>query len=134
MHLGRFHAVIYDLAHHFKAAELPAKIENCAAQLDQYAVSREQPQLDSFRATIETLLKASEVKDPDLSQPFAQQVIAELDLGDVLPSQFEQSINKATAANSFDPMGLAAELRQIAAKANKNLNPFSLSRKSILTH
>jgi len=121
VHLGRFHAVIYDLAQHFESAELPGKIENCAAQLDQYAASRAQPQLDSFRTTIEALLKASEVKDPDLSQPFAQQVIAELGLGEILPPLFEQSINRAISEKSFDPSGLAAEFRQVAAKVTRKI-------------
>lgn len=121
MHLGRFHAVIYDLAHHFKGAELSAKVESCVAQLDQYAASRAQAQLEAFRAALETLLKASEVKDQNLSQPFAQQVIAELGLSDILSPLFEQKINKAIAERSFDPIGLAAELRQIGAKATEKI-------------
>ena len=121
MHLGRFHAVIYDLAEHFKAAALPTKLEQCASLLDQYSASRVQAQLDAFRAAVETLYADSEVDDPDLLQPYAQQIIGELSLDALLSPKLNEAVARAISEKSFDPVGLSAELRQLATTATKKI-------------
>jgi len=121
MHLGRFHAVVYDLSAHFEAAELPEKIENCAVQLDQYAATNTSQKLEAFRAAIESLYKAAEITAPELGQPFAQQVISELDLGDVLSPRFKEIIEAAIREGSFNPAGLASDLRKIGKNASKKI-------------
>lgn len=122
MHLGRFHAVIYDLAQHFQRAALPAKLEQAAALLDQYAASRTPPQLEAFRASVDALYTAAVVDDPDLQQPYAQQVISELSLDVVLPPKLNSAIARIIADKSFDPAGLSAELRQLATTATKKIS------------
>lgn len=122
MHLGRFHAVIYDLAQHFQNAELPAKLEQAASLLDQYTASKTPAQLETFRASIDTLYAAAKVDDPDLHQPYAQQVISELSLDSVLPPKLNETIAKTISDKSFDLAGLSAALRQLAATAAKKIN------------
>lgn len=122
MHLGRFHAVIFDLAQHFQSAALPAKLEQAASLLDQYTASRTPTQLDAFRASIEALYAAAKVDDPDLQQPYAQQVISELSLNEVLPPKLNDAIAKIISDKGFDPAGLSADLRQLAATATEKIN------------
>ena len=115
MHLGRFHVVIEALAAHFKRAQLPQKLEQCAALLDQYSSGRTQPQLDAFRTAVEDLLNSSDILEADLAQPYARQVIADMRIGDILPPTFQDSVKRVISEKSFDPTGLSTELRQVAA-------------------
>ena len=119
MHLGRFHVVIEALAAHFKRAQLPQKLEQCAALLDQYSSGRTQPQLDAFRTAVEDLLNSSDILEADLAQPYARQVIADMRIGDILPPTFQDSVKRVISEKSFDPTGLSTELRQVAASATK---------------
>lgn len=121
MHLGRFHAVINDLAIHFHRVALPAKLEQSASLLDQYTSSRTTAQLEAFRTSIDQLYEAAAIEDPDLLQPYAQQVIGELSLEGVLPPKLTEAVAKAISDGSFDPAGLSAELRKLAAKATKKI-------------
>jgi hypothetical protein len=117
LHLGRFHYVIEGLNSHFKKAQLPQKLEQCASFLDQYASSRTPQQLTSFRSAVEELLAASDQLAPSLMQPYARQVIDDMRIADLLPPTFQSSITRAIAERSFDPAGLAGELRSIASAA-----------------
>lgn len=119
MHLGRFHVVIEALAAHFKRAQLPQKLEQCAALLDQYSSGRTQPQLDAFRTAVEDLLTTSDTLEADLNQPYARQVIADMSIGDILPPTFQDAVKRTISEKSFDPTGLSAELRLVAASATK---------------
>jgi hypothetical protein len=119
LHLGRFHVVIEALAAHFKRAQLPQKLEQCAALLDQYSSGRTQPQLDAFRMAVDDLFAFSDLLEPDLSQPYARQVIADMRIGDILPPTFQDAVKRTISEKSFDPAGLSAELRLMAASATK---------------
>lgn len=121
MHLGRFHATIYDLSQHFKAAELQIKLEQCAASLDQYAQTRAQPQLDAFRQAYESLLNASQVDDPDLWQPYAHHVIAELSLQDILSPQLPTALQQVVQDRAFDHAGIATDFRALSTKLTKKV-------------
>lgn len=125
MHLGRFHVVIEALAAHFKQAQLPQKLEQCAALLDQYASGRTPPQLDAFQAAVEELLSSAAALDSDLSQPYARQVIADMRIGDILPPLFQETVKRTISGRSFDPAGLATELRNMAATATKKTSHLS---------
>ncbi len=50
-------------------------------------------------------------------QPYARQVIDDMRIADLLPPTFQSSITRAIAERSFDPAGLAGELRSIASAA-----------------
>jgi hypothetical protein len=99
LHLGRFHVVIEALAAHFKQAQLPQKLEQCAALLDQYASGRSPPQLEAFRAAVEELLASADALEPDLAQPYARQVISDMRIDDILPPIFQEVV-KRTAESS----------------------------------
>ena len=121
MHLGRFHATIYDLAIHFKAAELPAKLEQCAAALDQYAQSKNSTHLDTFRSTYEATLKACEVDSGTLKQPYAVQVIADLKLDDAIAPQLTSELQQIVHVRAFDHAGIASDFRELAARLSKKI-------------
>lgn len=119
LHLGRFNVVIEALAAHFKQAQLPQKLEQCAGLLDQYSSGRTQPQLDAFRTAVEDLLNSSDILEADLAQPYARQVIADMNIGDLLPPTFQDAVKRTITEKSFDTTGLSAELRLMAASATK---------------
>lgn len=117
MHLGRFHYVIESLNTHFTKAQLPQKLEQCASLLDQYASSRTTEQLASFQTAVADLHGTSDQLAPSLMQPYARQVIDDMHISDLLPPVFQTTVTRAISERSFDPSGLAAELRKIAAAA-----------------
>lgn len=121
MHLGRFHATVYDLASHFRSAELPAKLEQCAASLDQYAQTRAQLQLDAFRTAFEALVTAAEIHDLDLKQPYAQQVIAELSVAEVLDPSLTEELHRIVKDRGFDHASIATDLRALATRIAKKV-------------
>jgi hypothetical protein len=125
LHLGRFHATIYDLASHFTAADLPAKLEQCAAALDQYAQGKTAAQLEEFRTGFDTLLKASEVKDPELKQPYALQVISEMALTDILDPDLPVDLHRIVKERAFDHAGIATDFRTLATKITKKSSQVS---------
>lgn len=119
MHLGRFHVVIEALTSHFQQAQLPQKLDLCANLLDEYASGRTPPQLETFRTAVEDVLKAADSLESDLAQPYARQVISEMRIDDILPPVFQEFVKSTINAKSFDPAGLAAELRVTAADVAK---------------
>ncbi len=118
MHLGRFHATIYDLSLHFKKADLATKLEQCAAALDQYSQTRDPTQLDTFRSAFGKLLKSAEVTDSDIKQPYAQQVIAELSINDFLDPNITNTFQQIVSDRSFDHAGIASDFRALGVKLN----------------
>lgn len=125
MHLGRFHATIYDLAQHFQEASLPAKLEECAAALDQYAQSKAQAQLDAFRAAFGKLLQSAEVTNPDLRQPYAQQVIVDMSVTELLDPSLPDTLNKIVQERAFDHAGIASDFRALAEGSKKKIAQIS---------
>lgn len=122
MHLGRFHVVIEALAAHFKKSQIPQNLEQCAALLDQYSSGRTQAQLDAFRLSVEQLLSLAVALEPDLAQPYARQVIADMRIDDILPPEFQDAVKRTISEKSFDPTGLSTDLRAMAATATKKIN------------
>lgn len=119
MHLGRFHYVIDKLANHFRDAGLPAKLEQCAAALDQYAQTRAAAQIDAFRSALDALIASAQVADIDLSQPYALQVIHELSLADILDPGLDKQVHALVEQRTFDHAGLATDLRALGVEVNK---------------
>lgn len=116
MHLGRFHKVMWDLAAHFKNASLPTLLEACAASLDQYASAKTKEQLDDFRTKFAAALSASQVQDPELLQPYAQEVVDELSLGEALPPALPARLSGIIDERGFDHVAIATDLRTEAKK------------------
>ncbi|MHB1058222.1 MAG: hypothetical protein ACYC0F_10150 [Rhodanobacter sp.] len=114
MHLGRFHAVINDLALHFRAAKLVPKLEKASELLELYGSNRNQTDIDAFKSLIGQIRDAAEINDRDLDQPYAQQIIDELDIREILNPDFSRKINEIISRASFDPHGLAQELKSVA--------------------
>lgn len=121
MHLGRFHATVYDLTEHFSARNIPEKLEECAVALDNYAQARDSSYLTSFRTNYEALLKSIEISDPDLKQPYAQQIILELAIADILDPIVTKHIQEIITNRAFDHAGIAADFRVLAEKIKKRL-------------
>lgn len=130
MHLGRFHAVIYDLAHHFKQADLGNKIEQCAAALENYASTRDPVQLDAFRQSLKKFYAAAEISDKDLLQPYAAQTISDIEIAEALPPKIIDKVKNIVSENSFDHVTLAAELRKVGAAVSKKIGSISAIDKS----
>lgn len=119
MHLGRFHATVDDLEKYFSDAKIPDFCERCAGHLDNYAQTRDVAHLNSFKAEYAKLLQAVEVSNAELWQPYAQQIISELEIGDVIGQNLTSSIQQITSVRTFDHAGIASDLRQIAALVKK---------------
>jgi len=122
LHLGRFHFVIEALVTHFIRAQIPHKLEQCAVLLDQYASGRAPPQLEAFRTSVEDLMASADSLGSDLAQPYAGQVISEMRIDSILPPIFQNAVKNTISGRSFDPAGLAAELRSMAAAATEKIS------------
>lgn len=121
MHLGRFHAVVDSLVHHFRTADLANKIEVSAAALDAYASNRSDSQVEAFNGAIRTLRTATEVDDGELTQPYAREVIAQLGLDNYVGPALAFRVQHAIGASAFDHAGLATKLREIGADVTKKV-------------
>lgn len=122
MHLGRFHAVIDDLARHFKFADLHTKLEVCATALENYTSSKDAIQLDAFRQGLAKFYSAAEIIDPDLLQPYALQVIEDIDIKQSLSPLLIEKVKEIVADRSFDHVGLIGDLRNLGQKIVKKTN------------
>lgn len=122
MHLGRFHATIHDLAKYFKATDVPGRLEQCAAALDQYAATKTPTHLDTFRSIFASLVTAAEGADANLTQPYARQVIGELSIGGALNPELPIELNTIVQERAFDHAGVAADFRALAANFAKKID------------
>lgn len=121
MHLGRFHAVVADLAVHYSETKLPAVLEKAAAALEQLDSNRDQAEIDAFRQHIEEAKRAGDAESPDFLQPFARDVLEELGLEDTFNPTLSRNIDGLVAKSGFDVQGLAQQLRKLAASLNKKI-------------
>lgn len=121
MHLGRFHAVIYDLAVFSKKANLIGLLQQASSSIAEYASSRDEAALQRFKSEIAQAQKSSIITDEDLFQPFAQQVISELNLNEVISPEFPDNLNEIMRSASFDPNGLASALEKYSQKITEKL-------------
>jgi hypothetical protein len=122
MHLGRFTFVVDFLERHFKEAKLPEQIEAAAVALEQYNQGRVETQQAEFRAKLDAALESSDELPPELLQPYAHQVIADLGLGPVLPPAVRSTVDKLVAHHGFDGVGLAAALKKQAKSFATRIN------------
>jgi len=130
MHLGRFHAVIFDLANHFDSSNFINLFNNAIAQLSTYASSRAEEHLSDFRGALSEAYKASEIQDQDLLQPYAQQIIQELGLTDAFAPAFMKKINAALSIENFDTSGVVNRLTDISNELKskiKHINSINTS-------
>ncbi len=125
MHLGRFHATIYDLAEHFKKADLVTKLEQCASLLDNYSSTRDQSHLESFKNTLKNFFSSANIKDPDLQQPYALQIIEDLSIENLLSPNINKHVQLLVTQRSFDHVALAVDLRNFAQEINKKISQIS---------
>lgn len=122
MHLGRFHATIYDLNQHFENAELSQKIEHAATILDQIGGSPNDELAKKYREQIALIKKSATVTDIDLEKPYAQQIIEELKLRSLMNPDFSVSLDHISQTNSFSAPATAGKLREFAAKLRKRVD------------
>ncbi len=116
MHLGRFHSVIYDLAHHFRTQDTNVKFETAVQLITQFSSQRDDETLANFKRALSTLLDSCEVNDPDLEQPYARDVIKHLELEQFMGSNLSDSINAIISKTSYDPGTLAKDLKTLQTK------------------
>lgn len=121
MHLGRFHAVIGDLRNHFSSSEIIAKLERCSSVILQYAKAPSDEILELFRTSLESVIQASELKNPDLLKPYAQQIILELGLAEFFGSSFANSINKVVADGHFHHARIAKGIQKLKNSLEKKV-------------
>jgi hypothetical protein len=114
MHLGRFHAVIDHLERNFRAGKLPEQLEAAALALEQFAQTRAEAQITDFRTKLTAALDASDTIEPELHQPYAQQVIQELGLQPLLSPAPRATIDALVAEHGFDSVALSAALKKQA--------------------
>jgi hypothetical protein len=112
MHLGRFHAVVDQLERHFRTGKLPEQLDAAAAALDQFTQSRTESHIADFRAKLAAALDATEKVAPELHQPYAQQVIGELQLRSLLPPEPRNTITAIVTQHGFDSAALSAAIKE----------------------
>ena len=115
MHLGHFHRILSGVSEHFSRAELPRRLEACAAALEQHA-SAGAPAPDPFRIEYEALLRAGEVTRDDLRQPLAQQLLHELSLDGIVGPGLRARLDRVVRRDGFDRAAGAAEFRAEAER------------------
>lgn len=129
MHLGRFHKVVDELDSQYRNADVPADLENAAAQLEQYAATKNVIHLEQFRAHLKGAMDGGDIVNASLQQPYAQEVIDELGLRVTLNPALSKGINEAISNAAFDSHAVANELRMFAT----NLRSLSGKVQSINT-
>jgi len=112
MHLGRFHAVVSDLVRHINAAKLIEALEEASSAIGEYAGNRDVGVLSRYRGAIDRAKEGSGITDPDLLQPFAQQVIEDLGLSGLVNPDFSEKLNAIVSQSNYDPAGLSEELKK----------------------
>lgn len=112
MHLGRFHAVIHDLSRHFESADLINRLTHATSQLSAYISNHSEQHLVSFREALDQVYSAADVTDQDLLQPYAQQVIEEIGVRDVIGQDFRNALEKLLSTENFDTQGLINRLNE----------------------
>lgn len=125
MELGRFHAVIADLAEHFLGAKLPEKLQQCATLLSEYASSANTEAINRFHRDVEETIEASVINSLDLRQPFAHQLLETLNLSAVLSPYFGDNLRALIAKESFNPQALAKSLQAMSEEVAQTIDEVS---------
>jgi hypothetical protein len=120
MHLGRFHVVIENLAKHFQKANLPQLLNKCATRLDEYAQTRAETSLEGFRENLQHLIKSS-VPDQNLETPYAQQIIGELGIGELIGLAFANRLDQILRERGFDHAGISKDFKLLAKQATSKV-------------
>jgi hypothetical protein len=121
MHLGRFHAVVAELAAHYRETKVSTVLESAAAALDQLDSNRDQAEIEAFRGFVEDAKRAGDAENPDLFQPFARDVVEQLGLEDTFNPALAQNIDALVSTSGFDVQGLAQKLRRLSASLSKKI-------------
>ena len=122
MHLGRFHAVVAELAAHYRETKVSTVLESAAAALDQLDSNRDQSEIEAFRGFVEDAKRAGDAENPDLFQPFARDVIEQLGLEDTFNPALAQNIDALVSMSGFDVQGLAQKLRKLSVSLSKKID------------
>lgn len=111
MHLGRFHAVISDLVRHLNSANMIETLEEAATAIGSYAANRDESTIKGYRDAISQTKSNATITDPDLMQPFSQQVIEELGLKDLLNPELSDNLSRIIGESNYDPAGLSERIK-----------------------
>lgn len=129
MDLGRFHAVVRELARHFELLDLPGKLVACAAALDQYAQTRAPARIEEFRGLLADLRQQASTPHPELQQPLARQVTLRLGLDGWIGEALWSRLYEVIAAHSFNHLELAVKLRESALDVGRRVSSlYALSK------
>jgi hypothetical protein len=134
MHLGRFHAVVDQLERHFRLRKLVEGLTAAASSLDQYTQSRSESHIVEFRSKLALALDASEKVAAELHQPYAQQVIDELQLRQLLPPALRTAMEAIVAEHGFDSAALSAAITKqskLYEEQISNLNRLDASLRAL---
>ena len=112
MHLGRFHAVISDLVRHLDKANMIEMLEEASSAIGSYADNRDESTLKKYRDAIAQTKSSATISDPDLMQPFSQQVIEELGLNDLINPELSEKLTRIVSESNYDPAGLSEKIRK----------------------
>jgi hypothetical protein len=122
MHLGRFHATIYDLDTYFAKISLPSKLRELASSLDGFASNPSENQAQVFKKDFSNFMAViGRYSDDDLDKPYAQQIIGELGVAGYMPKKLPNRLQKIVVNGGFDHAGIANGLRTFADSAEKKI-------------
>lgn len=121
MHLGRFHAVIESLVNHFQEKQIAHWLTQGVDQLGAYASTRSENHLSEFKANLSKLYQEAGPSDDDLNQPYAREIINELNLQDLFMPRLAVIIDEEIQRKSFDVNSLYESLSNIKTKLNEKI-------------
>lgn len=116
MHLGRFHAALWDISQHLREAKIPEKLEEIASTLDQIQSNPSENLIQTYRTQVEAVKKSATVKDIDLKKPYPQQIIDELNIRKLLNPDFSQELDEVSQASTFSASNTALKIRDLSKK------------------
>lgn len=122
MHLGRFHAVVFDLVHHFKSAGTTEALQDASSSMAEYANSRNEDALNRFKQAVQKAKTSASIEDKDLLQPFAQQAISEMGLSGLFNPEFTKALDTVVSGAGFDPHGLSESISKFSESISSKIS------------
>lgn len=121
MHLGRFHAVVSDLVRHLDEANMIETLEEASSAIGSYADNRDEGTLKKYRDAITQTKSNATILDPDLMQPFAQRVISELGLNELINPELSEKLTHIVNESNYDPAGLSEKIKKYSDSLNARI-------------
>ena len=117
MHLGKFHAVIDELATEYSNGNIASQIQSVIAQLDSLAANPGSPEIaKAFRTQVDVLRNALSSSPLNKPYPTLTALLNSIGAQQYVGDRLFQNIEDVIAKNGMTPQLAAASLRELFAK------------------